>query len=79
MSDYTKQLEQQNEELREKLAATQKELEETKAKLNKWNSGYNTALNELVSVQPMTAPVGQVHWIGYREKNTKNKIRLLAS
>ena len=74
MSDYEKQLEQQNDELRQKLAATQKELEETKAKLAKWTAGYNQSINDLVSVQPMTAPIGKSFWIGSSVKKAlKNK------
>lgn len=69
---YTSELEKQNEDLRQKLAATQKELEETKAKLEKWRSSYGKSLNDLVGVQPMTGPPG-----GYsKASKTISKITL---
>jgi hypothetical protein len=75
MSDYEKHLEAQNEELRQKLAATQKELEETKFKLKRYTINFNKNLNDLVSVQPMMEPAG-----GYsKASKTISKIRLLAS
>jgi hypothetical protein len=66
---YTSELEKQNEELRQKLATTQLELEKSQAALRKYLKGHvDSVAADLVSVQPMTAPTGQVHWIGHKAK-----------
>ena len=72
MSDYTKQLEEQNEQLQKKLADTEKQLADANAELHKLKNPWATVLNELVSVQPMTAPVGNVYAMRYKVKTNKH-------
>jgi hypothetical protein len=73
MSNYEKQLEDQNEELRQKLAASEKLLADFEEKYRKENSWRNTVLNDIVSVQPMSAPTGKSYFLKYIMANAKKK------
>ena len=74
MSDYIKQLEEQNEQLQKKLAETEKLLADANAELEKRKNPWSQALNELVSVQPMSKPIGKVFSMKYKvSKKPKEK------